>query len=409
MAAEVLSARLGALSARLVTLARLSALALLGELRAVDKEERAREAVQRIEQAAAVADFALRYYQLKPTNVAWSLADRPDQQGLLTDGRVAMSATRAAIAAAAQETANLIADLRSAATATPMLAPLSLLLPQIAATLPASSGAGPSAHATEPLQREPVQVLRGPRQVDLDPAFDPTIDLLDPANREVIDSHRAPFFWNLSIREEMASELCSLSMVEYDGLPLAFHRDFAKQAWDEMRHALLFFRLGVDLLPSFLAWAPADHPLLPGARRFAETGSGLPVPRERNLYELTWNATLTERVILMHIDSETPSLATFTKELRSDYCKERPAVAAEIELAGHDEASHARFGKIWFEHLVPEKADRKLAMERTLLLRGVLMLTAFSHYSDAPLVEMMTRFSSRHAEASAPLPAGEAL
>jgi len=106
-------------------------------------------------------------------------------------------------------------------------------------------------------------------------------------------------------------------MVEYDGLPLAFYRDFAKQARDEMRHALLFFRLGVDLLPSFLAWPPPDHPLVPGARRFAETGSGLPVPRERNLYE----------------------------------------------LAGHDEASHARFGKIGFEHLVPEKANRRLDLQ----------------------------------------------
>lgn len=243
MAAALVSARLGALSARLVTLSRLSALALLGEPRAVDKCERAREAVLRVEQAASVAEFVARYYQLKPTNVAWSFADRPDQNGLLADGHVAMSATRAAITAAAQEAAELIAALLATASTTLLLAPLSMLLPPIAATLPAPSGAVALPRATEPIPREPVQVLRGPRQVDLDPAFDPTIDLLDPANRELIDSHRGPFFWNLSIREEMASELCSLSMVEYDGLPLAFYRDFAKQAWDEMRHALLFFRL----------------------------------------------------------------------------------------------------------------------------------------------------------------------
>ncbi len=110
------------------------------------------------------------------------------------------------------------------------------------------------------------------------------------------------------------------------------------------------------------------------------------------------------RVILMHIDSETPSLATFAQELRSDFCKERPAVAAEIELAGHDEASHARFGKTWFEHLVPEKANRKVAVERALLLRGVLMLTAFSHYHDTPLLEMMTRFSAPDAPPAAAEP-----
>jgi hypothetical protein len=275
-----------------------------------------------------------------------------------------------------------------------MLSPLSMLLPQIAATLPAPSGAAPPAIAADPRPAEPTQVLRGPRHVEIDPAFSPEIDMLDPANRSLLDAHRSSFFWGLSIREEMASELCALSIVEHDGMPLAFYRDFAKQSWDEMRHALFFFRAGVDLLPSFLEWAPPDHPLLAGARRFAETGAGLPVPRERNLYELIWNATLTERVILMHIDSETPSLATFAQELRSDFCKERPAVAAEIELAGHDEASHARFGKTWFEHLVPEKADRKVAVERALLLRGVLMLTAFSHYHETPLLEMLTRFSA---------------
>ena len=80
-------------------------------------------------------------------------------------------------------------------------------------------------------------------------------------------------------------------------------------------------------------------------------------------------------------------------------------VAVEVEIAGHDEHSHARLGKVWFEHLVPDKADRKLAVERALLLRGVLMLTAFSHYHDTPLLEMMTRFSAVDPGKSAPEPA----
>lgn len=391
---------LAALSARLLTLSRLSALALLGEATAAAKCERARETVLRVEQAATVAEFASRYHQIKPTPGAWPTADRPDLRGLIVSGRVARAETDAALAALAGETADTVAALGAIMATTPLLAPLSLLLPPVAASLPSPSGAAPPGLVAPAPPSEPAQVLRGPMHVDIDPLFAPEGALLDAATRRAFDEHRSPFLWFLSIREEMAAELCALSMVEYDGMPLAFYRDFAKQAWDEMRHALFFFRVGVEQLPDFLATAPADHPLVAGARRFQETGRGLPVPREKNLYELTWNATLTERLVLMHLDTETPGLASFAHELRSDFCARHPAVAAELELASHDEASHARFGKTWLEHLVPDKGDRKLAIERALLLRGVLMLTAFSHYHETPLIEMMTRFAARAEESA---------
>jgi hypothetical protein len=392
---------LAALSARLLTLSRLSALALLGESTAAAKCERAREAVVRVEQAAAVADFASRYHQIRPALGAWPAADRPDRRGLVTAGRVALAETDAALDALTREAADTVAALTALMATTPLLSPLSLLLPPIAASLPAPSSHAPPAFVTPAPAAEPAQVLRGPLHVDIDPVFEPEGALLDAATRQAFETHRAPYLWFLSIREEMASELCALSMVEYDGMPLAFYRDFAKQAWDEMRHALFFFRIGVEQLPDFLEKAPADHPLLAGARRYRDTGRGLPVPREKNLYELTWNATLTERLVLMHIDTETPGLAGFAHELRSDFCARHPAIAAELELASHDEASHARFGKTWLEHLVPDKTDRKAAIERALLLRGLLMLTAFSHYQETPLIEMMTRLVAPPGAASA--------
>lgn len=385
---------LDALAQSLLACGRLSALALLGEPTSIAKLERARDAVLRIEQAAAVLDFAARYFQLKPALVAWSTRDRPDTRGLLANGRVAMDATRAAIAGASRDAADAIAALSAAEARTPLLAPLSLILAPIAPTLPAGAPRDDLPRRAARPPAGPVQALRGPLHVDLDPIFAPSLALLDPESQKAFDAHRGPHYWCLSIREEMASELCALSLVEHDGLPLAFYRDFAKQAWDEMRHAQFFLRLGLDLLPDFLATAPPDHPLVPGARRFRDTGAGLPVPLERNLYELTWNATLTERLILMHIDTETPGLASFAEDLRSDFCKERPAVAFDMEIAEHDETSHALLGKRWLEHLLPDKADRKAAQDRARLMRGMLMLTAFAHYHDAPLVEMVARIQS---------------
>ena len=42
-----------------------------------------------------------------------------------------------------------------------------------------------------------------------------------------------PSFWSVAHSEMLAAELCALSIIEYDHLPLKFYLDLAKQSWDE--------------------------------------------------------------------------------------------------------------------------------------------------------------------------------
>ena len=199
---------------------------------------------------------------------------------------------------------------------------------------------------------------------------------------------QAPFYWLAGLRESMAAQLCALCVIEYDGLPLAYYRDFAKQTWDEMRHALFFLELGKTLLPEFLAAAPRGHRLVPGARHFQRTGRGLPCPVERNLYEVAWNATLPQRLVLMHLDTETPGIARFKQELKADAFRSRPLQAEGLRLSTHDEATHARLGRTWLQHLLPERSARRAEIARTRLLRGAFLMAAFSHYHQRPLAEL---------------------
>ena len=234
--------------------------------------------------------------------------------------------------------------------------------------------------------------FRGPRRVHLDPIFAPTFSLLEDPDLalSLAETDSSPHLWCLSIREAMAAELCALSLVEYDGLPLAFYGDLAKQAWDEMGHALFFLDCALQLLPGFVASARRDHPMMAGIRRYFATGRGLAVPLERNLYEVAWNTTLPQRLILMHLDAEEPGVVLFERRLRSRFWRERPVLYRGLLSVTREESSHARVGMRWIEHLLPDAAERRRAVEQTMLLRGVLMLAAASHYHRVPLLELMT-------------------
>src|SRR5207248_1591450 len=85
--------------------------------------------------------------------------------------------------------AALPAQAAAAARASDLLEPLLPELLAIAATVPPSDGAEPSvaAPALDELPGAPVQVLRGPLQIRLDPIFEPAFSLLDPRELAAMD------------------------------------------------------------------------------------------------------------------------------------------------------------------------------------------------------------------------------
>ena len=390
MSLKILASRAQALQSALVAHARLSLLALLGEAPLAAQRDRARAASQRLEQATRLEELLGRHLQLRPRKVAWPTALRPDTAGLLEGESVSVPRVAALLESLARAAGQLACEALAAAQASELLEPLA---PELAATLATLPVGDTSITFTPPaadeLPRAPVQALRGPLRVGQDPIFEPSFSLLDPAALQAMGSHRAPHSWCLSTREAMAAELCALSAVEYDGLPLAYYRDLAKQCWDEVRHARLFLDIGLEALPDFLAHAPEGHPLLPGARRFVAEGRGLPVAAEGNLYEMIWNCSLEQRLVLMHVDTETPGVGGFVRELRSAYCRARPELAERLRVAMHDEASHARFGRRWLAHLIADDTEREARSNQARLLRGVLLLSGLARHQEKPLFQLI--------------------
>jgi hypothetical protein len=402
---------LAAVADALVCLSRLSALALLGEQRMRDQRARSGEALNWMDRAVALADF-LEQRGVPPTPVAWPAAVRPDRRGLIGEGPVNVAQVRALRDEIARSIAPRVASLSAFARSRPDWAPVLLQLRDLAATLAAAPerGSMPLLRLRRPELKEVVRPFRGPREVHLDPIFVPTFSLLQDSRTALSlgETDSSPHLWCLSIREAMAAELCALSLVEYDGLPLAFYRDFAKQAWDEMGHALFFLDCSLELLPAFAASARRDHPMMAGIRRYFATGRGLAVPLERNLYEVAWNATLPQRLILMHLDAEAPGLGVFERRLRSRFWKDHPALHSGLAATTREEASHVRIGARWIDHLLPDAGERRRVIHQTMLLRGVLLLAAASHYHRVPLLELMTSLGASGALGQARLEAGDA-
>jgi hypothetical protein len=203
-----------------------------------------------------------------------------------------------------------------------------------------------------------------------------------------------PYFWNLAAREAMASDLCSLSIIEYDGLPLAFYRDFAKQALDEAGHAKYFLSTAISQLPSLIKALSDDHSVRASATSFMKTGTGLSIPKERNLYEAIWNATLAERLILMHHDTEAPAVAGMKRRIESAYCQANPDIAAGFEIVRRDEISHAHIGHTWLQYLFPDRKDLEGAIRSARVMRGLLLSVAFAHYQGGNSGEVVERVLS---------------
>lgn len=59
---------------------------------------------------------------------------------------------------------------------------------------------------------------------------------------------------------------------------------------------------------------------------------------------------------------------------------------------GHDEIRHGRLGAKWLKYLYPNVEDRREAMENADTLRGFLMATALSMYTDEDYLSFISNF-----------------
>ncbi len=381
---------MGALRDALVVLARLESLGSLGERGLAEQSRRAAAAVLRIEEAASLDDYLRESHGVRRREVVWPTAVLGEVRALAGAQTVDLDRLLLLIARCGGQAAAALRKARSIAQTSPLLAPALLRLGAIQPILKQErTPAKEDLPAPTPSRGAGVrQKLRGPRSVPLDPRFLPSFSLLcagvDPT-MSGDDLDRAPHYWCLAAREAMASELCALNVVEYDGLPLAFYRDFAKQQWDELRHAEFFLSVGLELLPEFIAAAPREHPLRAAACAHLDIASGLPIPLEGNLYELARDATLTQRLVLMHHDTEAPGVGGFLRQARSPWGRAHPHVADALNTTVDDEAAHARIGRRWLKHLLPTSGMRAREIDEARTLRGFLLLNVMAEKNHLPL------------------------
>jgi hypothetical protein len=238
------------------------------------------------------------------------------------------------------------------------------------------------------------QAVQGPAHVGIDPAFSPDFTLLErnvPMFGETA-AEMAPYLWCLSVRETAASDTCALSSCEYDGLPLSFYRDMAKQCWDEMRHAMSYFKRAEALLPSARDQMEPENPFRIAIEHYLESGFGLIVPRECNLFEMVSNAELHERLVLMNIRVEGPAISRLREKINSPFSVGDLELKRLFEFDKYDETAHSRAGAYWLKHLIPDRFERRRMINTSDSIRYILILTAFVHHDEIPLSQLISHY-----------------
>ena len=335
-----------------------------------------------------------RFYQVKSQLVQWPAAYSPSLRHDGTLDRLAVENAIQSLSSLANTTIYLV---EQASALYSLLAPVRLILESVRRDLPSASARGSDYDLTINLRVSgPIRAFRGPQTLSIDPVFEPNYSLMEKAAPTFSDNlHEViPYFWTLAMREAFASDLCLLNAVEYDGLPIAFYRDMAKQAWDEIRHADFYLRCSIDLFDQVESGCNRDSQLTPVINGFRNNGRGLPVPIERNLSEAFWNASLTERLILMQFRTEAPAVQRLGKKLQSNLCKRFPRIARGLQIDRDDEKSHAQIGSTWLRYLVTDSSQRRAAIYEADELRPVLLLTAFCRQHGQSLSSLVRKYSS---------------
>nr|WSW49890.1 hypothetical protein OG296_43560 [Streptomyces sp. NBC_01001] len=380
-----------------IVLGRLHALRLLTERNLRDRLGIARRAVAFFDGASEVDRFLSRYAGAASSLVAWQAEDQPENAGLLSAGEVDVRLLRERIDHGLRGAWATLTEVTRATRGMEMLAPWHDFSIRMSAYFDSVAGqVQQSNQLTEfvrTVRRSPAKAFQGPRSVPIDRAFKRTYSLLDtdpPTDGSTLQE-TVPSLWVLASREALAAELAALCVIEWDNLPLAFYLDFAKQMWDEARHAAFYLSAAVSLLPDLEAELPAAHPLRDDIRTFQEWGTGLPIPREGNLYEAMLNATLIERLVIMHHDTETPAVAGLEKKINSTLWDRRPEIAAGISAVQMDERTHASLGHRWLKFLLPDRSEQEEAIQNARLMRTMLLLTSCAHHGELSYADLVSR------------------
>jgi len=151
------------------------------------------------------------------------------------------------------------------------------------------------------------------------------------------------------------------------------------------------FETAVSLMTELRAQLDEGDPMHHDLAAFAEGRAGLPVPRERDLYETILNATLVERLVLMHHDTETPGIASLEQKRASEVGMRHPAIAAGLGLVERDERTHSRLGHRWLHHFLPERQEREAAIECARLMRSILLLTSCAEHGSESLEDLIAK------------------
>jgi len=361
----------------------------------VDKLKYASYAGRLFDAAWLLQDFRLRQFQDVSRPIFWDSKIKPNFESLdQADVDIVSSALLSQFTIEFEALNNHVREL-------PILSPCLSILDQIQFV------ANSKEHFTSTSKVKPIgararrlhgvrKTLTGPKNTMLDPSFEPAYSVLDLKVPVFTDTLRdtVPYFWTLSTREAMACDCCALSGVEYDGLPLDFYRDMGKQAWDEIRHAVMYFDLAKQLMPTLVSRLATSDPLFDLIRQFLAHKVRLPVPSAGNLYEAIWSADLTERLILMQIDTEGKAPKSLRKQMSAKLCVEFPTIKWMFEIDSRDEIAHARIGHYWLKHLIPLKERRSEVVEQSRLLRGIFLLSSISNAENTEFVGLLDSFAS---------------
>jgi len=360
------------------------------------KLARSAEFADSIEVAVHIDDFLRQCFQTELPSARWPHKFNPEAAGALINREVVAPTLDRLIEDLRATVSDLAGRVLQENIASPYRERLTRLLKGI-------RDAGPTADSTarrwEDLKsiggkNRIYQSIRGPAHISLDPAFVSDFSLIDQNVPMFGDSSEevAPYLWCLSIREAVASDTCAISACEYDGLPLAFYRDMAKQCWDEMRHAVNYFERAEALFPVVVESLHADDPFRVSIEKYLQTGSGLIVPREGNLFEMVANADVRERLILMNIRVETPAIARLRQKINSPISEKDIVLKRLFEYDRYDETSHSRIGINWLTYLVPRAKERRELMRTVDEMRAFLLLTAFVHHDRLPLAQLVSHY-----------------
>jgi hypothetical protein len=376
----------------LFSIARLHTINTFGVRSFEAKLQHSSKAYTSIYKANLVATCLQYTYNQKSKKCAWD-AESVDIERLIGLDGVSIELSETYIRTYQEQLVHVIGTLRTAETENKLMyLPGLFILDQLAIDDGSIPTVGHGIQVRMVREAAIIKTANGPKHELLDEIYEPTYSAQDRKPLTFGDNidHNVEYFWILATQELLAADLCSLSVIEYDNLPFDFYYDFITQSWDETRHACHYLQLTKKLLPEI--YTKTNNSRLKGIiERYFETGT-LPIRKEKNFYEAMQNATLQERMILLNIRTEAPAVRYLTKRMESFFFKDYPDIRESFQFDKNDEIRHGRVGAKWLKYLYPDIQERNNALANADSLRGFLMATALSMYSDKEFVAFLSDF-----------------